>query len=184
MNVTASLLELLKYTIPAIIVLAASYMIVQKFLVSATQRKQLALLQETQDTTLRLRLQAYERMVLFVERINPRLLIPRLYDSGMSAQELSFAIVYTIRTEFEHNMSQQIYLTKNAWETVRSVKEQEIMMVNNIAATLPPDASAKELNGKIMNYLLTVEGELPTDIALHVLNEEARRMMAVGGGTA
>ena len=74
----ATILEILKYILPSIIVLLSSYLIVQKFLVSELKRKQLALLQDTQDTTLRLRLQAYERLTLFVERISARALIPRL----------------------------------------------------------------------------------------------------------
>ncbi|MFI5196228.1 MAG: hypothetical protein ACHQD8_03995 [Chitinophagales bacterium] len=144
-----------------------------------TQRKHLAVFQDAQDITLRLRLQAYERLVLFIERINPRLLIPRLYDSSMTVRDLQLAVIITIRTEFEHNLAQQIYVSKNVWDTVRSVKEQELNMVNNIATTLNPEASAKELHGKILDYILTVDGELPTDVALHIINEEVRRVMSV-----
>ena len=179
MDMTASLLEILKYTLPALIVLGASYLIVKKFLVTETQRKQLAIFQDAQDVTIRLRLQAYERMVLFIERINPRLLIPRIYDSSMTVRDLQMAITITITSEFEHNLSQQIYVSKNAWETVRNVKEQELNMVNNIAKTLDANAPAKELHSKIVSYLLTVE-ELPTDVALHILNEEVRRVMSFG----
>lgn len=179
MDITASVFEILKYTVPAFIVLGSSYLIVKKFLVTETQRKHLAVFQDAQDITLRLRLQAYERLVLFIERINPRLLIPRLYDSSMTVRDLQLAIIITIRTEFEHNLAQQIYVSKNVWDTVRSVKEQELNMVNNIASTLNPEASAKELHGKILDYILTVDGELPTDVALHIINEEVRRVMSV-----
>ena len=179
MDMTTSLLEILKYTLPALIVLGSSYLIVKKFLVTETQRKQLAIFQDAQDVTIRLRLQAYERMVLFIERINPRLLIPRIYDSSMTVRDLQMAITITITSEFEHNLSQQIYVSKNAWETVRNVKEQELNMVNNLAKTLDASAPAKELHSKIVSYLLTVE-ELPTDVALHILNEEVRRVMSFG----
>ena len=179
MDITASIFEILKYTVPALVVLGSSYLIVKKFLVTETQRKHLAVFQDAQDITLRLRLQAYERLVLFIERINPRELIPRLYDSSMTVRDLQLAVIITIRSEFEHNLAQQIYVSKNVWDTVRSVKEQEMNMMNNIAATLNPEGSAKELHVKIMNYILTVEGELPTDIALHIINEEVRRVMSV-----
>jgi hypothetical protein len=179
MEMTSSILEILKYTIPALIVLGASYLIVQKFLVTETQRKHLAVFQDSQDITIRLRLQAYERLVLFVERINPRLLIPRIYDSSMTVRDLQMAITFNITSEFEHNLSQQIYVSKNVWETVRGVKEQELNMVNNIAKTLDAAAPAKELHSRIVNYLLTVE-ELPSDVALHIINEEVRKVMSFG----
>ena len=73
------LFEILKYTIPAIIVLLASYFIVQKFLITDLKRKQLTLLQETQNITIRMRLQAFERLSLLMERVHPRQLIPRIY---------------------------------------------------------------------------------------------------------
>lgn len=170
-------IEIIKYTVPALIVLVACYLIVQKFLVAETERKQLALFKESNDVTLRLRLQAYERLVLFVERINPRQLIPRLYDSSMTVRDLQQAIIFTIKAEFEHNMAQQIYVSPNAWKTVVSVKEQEMNMTNHIARSTDPEAPAKELHAKIMDYILKVDGELPTDVALQILNEEVKRVM-------
>jgi hypothetical protein len=181
MDATNTLLELLKYTVPALIVLLASYLIVQKFLISENQRKQLALFQDAQDTTLRLRLQAYERLVMFIERINPRNLIPRVYESSMTVQDLQQAIVITIRAEFEHNLSQQIYVSKNVWETVKNVKEQEINMVHHISQSLKPDAPAKELHSRILDFVLKAkEEEMPTDVALHIINNEVRTVLSYG----
>ena len=180
MDIMVATLEVVKYTIPALIVLASSYLIVNKFLISQNQRKQLALFQEAQDITLRLRLQAYERMVMFIERISPRQLIPRVYIPEMTVRDLQQAITVTIRTEFEHNLSQQIYVSKNVWETVRGVKEQEINMTNQVAKRLNPDAPAKDLNTLILDLLQNTEGELPTEVALHIINEEVRRLMSYG----
>lgn len=175
-----TILEILKYILPSIIVLTSSYLIVQKFLVSELKRKQLALLQDNQGTTVRLRLQAYERLVLFIERITPRALIPRIYMSGMTVTDLQQALVFNIRAEFEHNLSQQIYVSGNVWNTVRGVMEQEINMVINIAQQLKPDAPAKELHAKIVDYILTVPDETPTDVALQIINEEAKRVLSYG----
>jgi hypothetical protein len=180
MDILTSILEVAKYTIPSLIVLASSYLIVRKFLIAQTQRKQLALFQDAQDITLRLRLQAYERLVLFIERITPRQIIPRVYMPEMTVRDLQQALTITIRTEFEHNLSQQIYVSKNVWETVRNVKEQEINMVNQIAKTLNPDAMAKELHTRIMDLVLKTEGELPTEVALHIINEEVRKVLSYG----
>jgi hypothetical protein len=179
-SIFMEILELLKYTVPALVVLVACYMIVNKFLVSQIQRKQLALFHESQDITLRLRLQAYERLALFVERINPRQLIPRLYESGMTVNDLQYTIMFAVRTEFEHNLSQQIYVSKHVWETVKNVKEQELNMVVNIGKELQPDAPAKELHMRITDFVMTMDDELPTDVALQIINEEAKRILFYG----
>lgn len=170
-------LELLKYTIPALIVLLSSYLIVKRFLVSEVARKQMTMMRDTQETTMRLRLQAYERLVMYIERIHPRQLIPRVYQAGMTASDLQQALTFNIKTEFEHNLSQQIYVSKQVWDTVKGVKEQEMNMINQIAKQLPPDAPAKELHQRIVDYVLTTE-TLPTDMALEVINEEAKRMLS------
>jgi hypothetical protein len=172
-----TILELIKYTVPALIVLIACYLIVQKFLVAQTQRKQLALFRDSQDITLRLRLQAYERMVLFIERLSPRQLLPRIYDSSMTVRDMQQAIIFTVRTEFEHNLSQQIYVSQNVWETVKNVKEQELNMVNHVAKQLDPDAPAKELHARILDYVLKVEA-MPTDVALQIINDEVRKVLS------
>jgi hypothetical protein len=184
-NITTTLLEILKYTLPALVVLMTSYLIVQKFLVAQNQRKQLALFKDAQDITLRLRLQAYERLVVFIERISPRHLIPRIYDPSMTVRDLQAAITFNIRAEFEHNLSQQIYVSPNVWETVKNVKEQEINMANQMGKALDPDGPGKELNTRIMEMLQNVNEQLPTDIALEIINNEVRAVMtnsaALGG---
>lgn len=172
-----TVLEILKYTIPALIVLISSYMIVKRFLVSEIKHKQLAMFQDSQETTMRLRLQAYERLVLFIERIHPRQLVPRVYQGGMTVSDLQQVLTFNIKTEFEHNLSQQIYVSKQVWNTVRGVKEQEINMINQIAKQLPPDAPAKELHQKIVDFVMTTE-TLPTEMALEMINEEAKSMLS------
>lgn len=175
-----TILEIVKYTVPAIVVLLSSYLIVKRFLVNELKRKQFALLHETQNVTIPLRLQAYERLALFTERMHPRQLVPRVYVPGMTVSDLQQALLLTIRTEFEHNLSQQIYVSKEVWSTVKTVKEQELNMISHIAKQLPPDAPAKELHVKIVDYVLTTESALPTDIALQVINDEAKRVLSYG----
>lgn len=175
-----AILEILKYTIPAIVVLVCSYLIVQKFLVSELKRKQFALLHETQNVTIPLRLQAYERLALFTERMHPRQLIPRVYEAGMTVSDLQQTLLFAIKTEFEHNLTQQIYVSKEVWSTVVTVKEQELNMITHIAKLLPPDAPAKELHVRIVDYILGTESAMPTEIALQVINEEAKRVLSYG----
>ncbi len=175
-----TLLEILKYTLPAVVVLLACTLIVRRFLLTELKEKQIAMLRENQGPTVRLRLQAYERLALFLERIHPRQLAPRVYQTGMTVAELQATIIFNIRTEFEHNLSQQIYVSKPIWDTVRGVKEQEMNMVNSIAAQLDPNADAKELHKRTVDYILTLEGDLPIDIALQMINDEAKTVLSYG----
>jgi hypothetical protein len=184
MDLMQTIVEIIKYTLPALIVLASSYLIVKKFLVAQMQRKQIALFKDSQDITLRLRLQAYERLIVFVERISPRSIATRVYDPSMTVVQFQFVITTTIRSEFEHNLSQQIYVSQNVWETVKKVKEQEINMVNQVSRSLNPDAPAKELHSRIMDIVLKTDDELPTDVALHVINEEVKTVLSFGQHTA
>ena len=103
MTTVQTLLEILKYTIPAIIVLIATATIVKRFLINETDRKRLSIFKEGMDTTLRLRLQAYERLALYMERIHPRVLIPRVYVTGMTTRDLQTELIQAIRMEYEHN---------------------------------------------------------------------------------
>jgi hypothetical protein len=179
MNLNA-LLEILKYVLPSLIVLAACYMIVNKFILAETQRRQLELMHDTQDVTVRLRLQAYERLVLLIERMHPRQLIPRVYESGMTVRDLQQMLIFNINTEFEHNLSQQLYVSPQVWGTVKNVKEQQLNMINNIAQQMSPEANAKDLHMRIVDFILTSESEMPTDVALQLINEEAKRVLSYG----
>lgn len=181
MNIWLSILEILKYTIPAIVVLIATSIIVKRFLVNETERKRLAIFREGMDTTLRLRLQAYERLTVYMERIHPRTLIPRVYVPGMTVQELQVELTQAIRQEYEHNLSQQIYVSPQVWKTVQSVKEQELAMLNQIASMLNPEASAKELQQKVIDFIISNENELPAEVALEVINNEAKIVLSQQG---
>jgi hypothetical protein len=178
--IVATLLEVLKYTLPALIVLVTSYLIVKKFLVTELQRKQIALLRESQDVTQRMRLQAYERLILFTERIHPRNLPGRIYEKSMSAAEFAGAMQFTIRSEWEHNVSQQLYVSRQVWETLRGVKEQEIHMISQLASQLPEGAPAADLLRRMVDAVLSESGELPAEVAQQIIHEEARKILTLG----
>lgn len=177
--VVAQLLELLKYTIPAIVVLITSYTIINKFLVTELKRKQIALIRESIQVALPLRLQAYERLSLFVERISPRQLIPRIYVATMNVAALRQAIHESINAEFEHNLSQQIYVSRQVWETVKNVREQELAMIHQIAENLKADAPARDLHARILDYVNNADGDLPVDIAREVIANEAKMVLSM-----
>lgn len=178
MTVVQTILEILKYILPAIIVLIATSLIVKRFLINETERKRLAIFSEGQETTLRLRLQAYERLALYMERIHPRVLVPRVYSSDMTVRDLQTVLVSAISAEYEHNLSQQIYVSSQVWKTVQSVKEQELAMINQVAGLLNPDSPAKELHQKIVDFVVSNENDLPVEVALEIINSEAKLVLS------
>jgi hypothetical protein len=123
-----------------------------------------------------LQLQAYERLVLLIDRVNPQNLINRIYQPEFTVVDMQIAMVQTIKAEFDHNISQQIYVSATAWETVKTFKEQTITLINQIASQLPQDAPGKELNKQILEVYLQAE-ELPSEVAAQILNAEAKKIM-------
>lgn len=175
--IVANLLELLKYTLPALIVLLATYMVVNKFLINDTERKRLAIFGDHVKTTIPMRLQAYERLTLFLERIKIQDLMAKLYHPSKTAQDVQLEILQLIRTEFEYNLSQQIYVSKEVWQTVVTAKEQEIAMVNQVAASLPPNSNAKALFEKLTEVAVIQDDQTPREIAIDIVNGEAKKVL-------
>ena len=124
-----------------------------------------------------LRLQAYERLVLLAERIALPNLITRLNQPGISAYEMKLILNENIKQEFEYNSTQQLYVSPVSWDSVRNLKEQNIMIVNQVAATLAPTASATDLNKKILELLLSQPNGALHEMVLQALNFEAKKLM-------
>lgn len=124
-----------------------------------------------------LRLQAYERLVLLTERIALPQLISRLNQPGIAAAEMKLLLIETIKSEFEYNSTQQLYVSQLAWDAVRNLKEQEILLINQVAASLAANASSAELNRKILDvYMAQTEGAL-NEAVTQTLNREAKKLM-------
>jgi len=124
-----------------------------------------------------LQLQAYERLVLLAERIALPNLISRLSQPGLSAKEMQVVLIETIKQEYEYNASQQIYVSQKAWEAVRNLRDQNMLMINTIARTLSPDAKASELNKQIIEGLMHEEKAALHTYAAEILNAEAKKIM-------
>ena len=123
-----------------------------------------------------LQLQAYERLALYVDRITPQSLIARIYASQLSAVDMQIAMVQQIKAEYEHNVAQQIYVSSMTWEAVKTLKEQTISVINQVAVQLPPDAPAMDLNKQILEVFLQA-GESPAELTAQIINAEAKRLM-------
>ncbi|WP_242689309.1 hypothetical protein [Pedobacter sp. SYSU D00535] len=128
-----------------------------------------------QQTVLPLRLQAYERMVLFIERLNPSSLLVRLHVAGMSAQEMQHVLVNEIKNEYGHNVTQQVYLSQESWAVIVRLKEETIAMINNTAKVLPADAKSVDLSKTILAHLAAMD-ENPYEVALAVVKADIQQI--------
>jgi len=124
-----------------------------------------------------LRLQAYERLVLLIERIALPNLISRLSQPGLSARDMQFLLLESIKQEYEYNSSQQIYVSETAWNAVRSLRDQNLLMINTISKSLPADATATELNRQLMEAMMHEEKAAIHTFAANMLNAEAKKIM-------
>ena len=116
-------LEILKYTIPAVLVLVGVWVMQNKFFQQQQSRQRYLLYKENQKNVTPIRFTAYERLVLFLERITPDSLLVRTQSEAYTAIQLHAALLTVIRAEYEHNVAQQIYVSEEAWEVVKNAKE-------------------------------------------------------------
>lgn len=123
-----------------------------------------------------LRLQAYERLTLLTDRISLKNLVTRLHDTNFSAMELAAGLIQTIRTEYEHNITQQNYVHPEVWKAVTNLKEQNIYIINELTATLPLHATALDCSRSILEYTATEKVALDS-IVLSAIQYEVKKLI-------
>jgi hypothetical protein len=124
-----------------------------------------------------LQLQAYERLTVLCERIAIPNLISRVNHPLATAKEMQALMIENIKQEFEYNASQQIYVTKVAWDAVRNLRDQSILIINQVANLLPPDAKANDLNKQLLQVMMDHQDAALHTIVLDTLNFEAKKLM-------
>ncbi|AEV97371.1 hypothetical protein A4D02_33340 [Niastella koreensis] len=149
------------------------------------QRKEAKVLEEQYEkaktappATQPLQLQAYERLILLVDRIALPNVISRTSTAGLSARDMQLLLTQTIRTEFEYNVTQQIYVSQQSWEAVRNLKDQNIMIVNQISSFLPAEATGQDLSRSILEMLMQSPKASLHNVVADVLSYEAKKLMS------
>lgn len=165
------LIEVLKYIAPSLVVFLTAYFLMKEFFDQEHKKRQGAIAQEKVKITLPLRLQAYERIILFLERISPQHLVTRVFKPGLSVQSFQHLLVQNIREEYAHNISQQLYVSASAWEQVKTAQEEMIRQINTAAAQLDSQEAATGLSNKLLS--MSVE-KMATRKAMDFLKNEAR----------
>jgi hypothetical protein len=167
-----ALLEFGKILLPASIVLYAAYLLVRSFIHKEIELKKLDVRGRSLETILPNRLQAFERMTLFLERMAPQNLLVRLNTENMPAREFHQILLSEIRNEYNHNVSQQIYISEAVWDMIKNAKEDLIVMINDAASEMTADSTSLDLAKKIFERSISKT----VDPLAHALSEMKREI--------
>ena len=160
-------IELVKILVPASIVLYGAYLLVRMFIQKEINLKKLEVRGKTIETLLPNRLQAYERMALFLERISPQNLLVRLSTTGMTSKEFHQLLLSEIRNEYNHNVAQQVYITEDVWNLIKNAKEDLILSINDAAGEMSMESTSLDLSRKIFEKSINKQ----VDTIAHALTE-------------
>lgn len=170
------MLEVLKYTIPALVVLLSTWLATEKQMKNEAARRNFELRKQSQKTITAVRLQAYERFTLLLERLEPSRMLLRLDISALNCQQLQQQLLEVIRKEFDHNLSQQIYVSDEVWTNIVFAKEEMLRFVNTCAQQFAATDDAMMM-AKLLVTSYATNGETPTQRALEALKTEVRTLM-------
>lgn len=148
------LIELIKVLGPAALVLYLAYLLVRSFLNKQLDEIRLQVAQKSQEVVIPVRLQAYERICLLLERISPTNLLSRINNPELNAIEFQHILLNEVREEFNHNLSQQVYMSSEAWSHVQSAVEDVVSLINEAGGSLEGEEKSLALAKTIIELSL------------------------------
>lgn len=164
-------LELLKYAIPSLVIFLVVYFQQKAFFDDKYQKRLLDLRKEQDKTLLPLKLKAYERLILLIERISPESLVLRIHQPGIAASQLKIDLIANINQEYNHNISQQLYVSAQCWQMIRVVKEEMVNLINTSYSNLGPNSVGLDLSKAIFEEIIKMN-DTPTHKALVFIKKE------------
>lgn len=176
MNTTEFILEVLKISIPAFIVFLTTSLILKRFFEKEYAEKIREVKELANNKVLPMRLQAHERMALYLERIDLNNSILKLYKPGMSGRLLQNELNAAVRNEFEHNVAQQVYLSESTWKSIKTAKEETIKIVNMAGQQVDDTATGIDFSTKVYEILSQLS-DTPSEIALRQLRSDIKRYL-------
>lgn len=162
-------LTLLLYCVPALITGIVAYLFFREHFNNEFERRKYEVAKELNKQSLPIRLQAYERLTLFLERISPNKLLLRVAPVGNNKEDYETLLVRNIEQEFEHNLAQQIYFSDNCWSVINASKSATIQLIRKVAMSEKID-SADKLREAILNEML--DKPAPSNAGLHYIKKE------------
>lgn len=168
--------ELIKIVVPAALVLYAMFLVVRSFLNKQFDARLIDLKLKNTETILPIRLQAYERVALLLERISPNNMLIRLSDPQIGAFDFQQMLLKEIREELNHNLSQQVYMSDEVWQAARKAINEIIATIQTAAEGMDESKTSIDLSEAIFNEMLKKPDD-PTGKALSLLKNEVRQLM-------
>ncbi|WP_283635525.1 hypothetical protein [Aquaticitalea lipolytica] len=165
--------EVLLYAVPALITGMIAYYFFKEHTKNEDGRRRFLLQKDMQVNTMPLRLQAYERMAIFLERITPSKLLIRVAPTSSNKEDYENLLIANIEQEFEHNLSQQIYVTDECWNIITAAKNATIQLIRK-ASLLEKTETANKLREVVLTEML--EKRAPSDAALSYIKQEVGDM--------
>lgn len=159
-----------------ILLVASVYLIINRLLLADERRRNIEMLKTSKSLTVPMRLQAYERLILFLERISPDTMLLKLKNQANTNADLHLAILQNIRFEYEHNLSQQLYVSNEIWMLVKKTKDAVAMFVSDAAKQTEPSHSSIELANKILSGIMETD-EPMVAAAIRQIKAEAIKIM-------
>lgn len=169
----AIFLDIIKFILPSVVVAIVTYLIVGKLMEDSQKRLEFEIRKSNNHLITPVKLQAYERLVLLLERISPPKLIQEYNSPNLTALELKNIMLVATQTEFSHNISQQIYISNQAWTLTKLVKEEVLEFINATYNNLPPDATSIDLSKSLIQMMIDKNTQ-PTQKAIDFLKAEIR----------
>lgn len=170
---STKLIELASYTFPAIITGLVAYYLFSSYFKDQQNTRRWLLQKDSQKDILPLRLQAYERLTLFMERINPSQLLIRITPISNDKNEYANYVIAQVEQEFEHNITQQIYITNECWSIITTAKNATIQIIR-LAAKSEKVTNANQLRELVLSDLL--EKPSPSSAALALIKNEVGQL--------
>ncbi len=168
-------LEILKYTLPSVAILIAIWLLSKQFVAVIQSQIHQESRKIANNKTLVLRLQAYERLAVFLERISLDSLLIREQQSGQTARQFHSHLLHIIRQEFDHNLSQQIYLDEESWKVARMAKENTIKMLNASLSAVNPEGDSLSLSKQALDFQMEATSS-PAQAALEFMKNQVRKI--------
>ncbi|MDA3928718.1 MAG: hypothetical protein PF541_07130 [Prolixibacteraceae bacterium] len=161
---------------PLIIVFLFVYYMLKSFFDQFEKQRKQELLIKFSEETIPLRLQAYERIILFLERIKPESMVMRLAQQNMNTVDLQRSLLENIREEFEHNLSQQIYVSQEAWAMVSAARQSIVKLVSTTAIDLNPEQEYMEYATDLLEEFASISDD-PLTLAIQYLQKEVKEIL-------
>lgn len=162
-------IQIISFCIPAVIVGVVAYYFFYLHYKNEENRQRFELLRQNQKDALPLRLQAYERMTLFLDRISPQKLLMRVPPATQEKQAYELLLIQHIDSEFEHNTTQQIYISEASWNVIKTAKSATIQSIRRVAMQ-PEITNAEEMRTAILSQF--IDKQTPSNNAIsHLVNE-------------